>query len=99
LKWLLIRQIRERADGTGLEAMSGKTRAMHARIGDAQVARSICRFGRVGCSQLIYHKGGKLIAIEGDPESPISQENLCPKGAASKSHSAKHFPNDRVPFQ
>ena len=28
-------------------------------------------------------KKGKLISIEGDPESPISQGNLCPKGAAS----------------
>ena len=35
------------------------------------------------CGQLIYHKDGKLVSIEGDPESPISQGNLCPKGAAS----------------
>src|SRR5437773_8102405 len=82
-KWPLIRQIRELADGTGLEAMSDKTRAMHARTDDAQVARSICPYCGVGCGQLIYHKNGKLISIEGDPESPISQGNLCPKGAAS----------------
>src|SRR5205085_9877287 len=31
----------------------------------------------------IFHKNGKLVSIEGDPESPISQGNLCPKGAAS----------------
>ena len=82
-KWPVIRQIRERKDGTGLEAMSEKTRAMHARIDDAQVARSICPYCGVGCGQLIYHKDGKLVSIEGDPESPISQGNLCPKGAAS----------------
>jgi len=82
-KWPLVRQIRERKDGTGLEAMSGKTRAMHARTDDAQVARSICPYCGVGCGQLVYHKDGKLISIEGDPESPISQGNLCPKGAAS----------------
>ena len=56
---------------------------MHARIDDATVARSICPYCGVGCGQLIYHKEGKLISIEGDPESPISQGNLCPKGAAS----------------
>ena len=83
LKWPLIRQIRGRADGTGLEAMSDKTRAMHARIDGAKVARSICPYCGVGCGQLIFHKDGKLISIEGDPESPISQGNLCPKGAAS----------------
>jgi formate dehydrogenase major subunit len=82
-KWPLVRQIRGRKDGTGLEAMSEKTHAMHARTDDAQVARSICPYCGVGCGQLIYHKDGKLISIEGDPESPISQGNLCPKGAAS----------------
>jgi len=28
----------------------------------------------------VYRKDGKLIAIEGDPESPISRGHLCPKG-------------------
>lgn len=82
-KWPLVRQIREGKDGTGLEAMSEKTRASHARIDGAKVARSICPYCGVGCGQLIYHKDNKLISIEGDPESPISQGNLCPKGAAS----------------
>ena len=82
-KWPLVRQIREGKDGTGLEAASDKTRAMHARIDDAKVAKSICPYCGVGCGQLIYHKGGKLVSIEGDPQSPISQGNLCPKGAAS----------------
>jgi len=47
-KWPLVRQIRERKDGTGLESMSDKTRAMHARIDDAEVARSICPYCGVG---------------------------------------------------
>ncbi len=81
--WPLVRQIRERKDGTGFESMSEKTRTLHARIDNAQVARSICPYCGVGCGQLIYHQHGKLISIEGDPESPISQGNLCPKGAAS----------------
>src|SRR5437763_11315449 len=81
-KWPVIRQIRERADGTGPEAMSDKTRAMQARIDGAEVARSVCPYCG-GCGQLVFHKDGKLISIEGDPESPISQGNLCPKGAAS----------------
>src|SRR6266513_2588671 len=82
-KWPLVRQIREGKDGTGLESMSDKTRAMHARIDGAEVARSVCPYCGVGCGQLVFHKDGKLISIEGDPESPISQGNLCPKGAAS----------------
>jgi formate dehydrogenase major subunit len=35
----------------------------------------------VGCGQLIYTKGGKIIDIEGDPRSPINEGTLCPKGA------------------
>src|SRR4051795_9653598 len=80
-KWPLIRQIVERSDGTGLEAMSDKTRAMHARIDNAEVARSVCPYCGVGCGQLIFHKDGKLISIEGDPESPVSRGHLCPKGS------------------
>lgn len=82
-KWPLWRQIRERKDGTGPEAMSERTRGLHARTDGADVARSVCPYCGVGCGQLVYHKGGKLLAIEGDPESPINQGNLCPKGAAS----------------
>jgi formate dehydrogenase major subunit len=47
----------------------------------AQVAKSICPYCGVGCGQLAFHKNGKLISIEGDPESPISRGRLCPKGA------------------
>src|SRR5262249_34898131 len=35
------------------------------------------------CGQLVYHRHGALISIEGDPQSPISRGHLCPKGAAS----------------
>lgn len=82
-KWPLWRQVREGKDGTGLEAMSDQTRALHARTDGAAVARSVCPYCGVGCGQLIYHANGKLVAIEGDPASPINQGNLCPKGAAS----------------
>ncbi len=82
-KWPLLRQIREGKDGTGLESMSERTRALRARTDGAQVARSVCPYCGVGCGQLIYHRDGKLVSIEGDPESPINQGNLCPKGAAS----------------
>ena len=87
-KWPLLQQIRHGLDGTGLESMSEQTRAMHARIDSArvpgvEVSKSICPYCAVGCGQLVYHKDDKVISIEGDPDSPISQGNLCPKGAAS----------------
>ena len=84
-KWPLLQQIRKGLDGTGLESMSDKTRAMRARVAapGVKTSKSICPYCAVGCGQLVFHKDDKVIAIEGDPESPISQGNLCPKGAAS----------------
>jgi formate dehydrogenase major subunit len=83
-RWPLMRQIRYGTRGTGVEVMSEQTRGLRARIEGAKVSRSICPYCGVGCGQLVYHKDGKVIQIEGDPESPISQGNLCPKGAASR---------------
>ncbi|PYQ38344.1 MAG: dehydrogenase [Acidobacteria bacterium] len=80
-RWPLIEQIRTGADGTGPEAMSPRTRELRPKNHDAEVARSICPYCGVGCGQLVYHRQGKLISIEGDPESPISRGHLCPKGA------------------
>ena len=83
LKWPLIRQLKTGTDGTGAEAMSDATRELKPKTDGAEVARSICPFCGVGCGQLAYHRDGKLISIEGDPESPISRGHLCPKGADS----------------
>jgi formate dehydrogenase major subunit len=82
-RWPLVRQLRERADGTGEEAMSPRMRALGSRLAGASAARSVCPYCGVGCGQLVYHRDGDLLAIEGDPESPINQGTLCPKGAAS----------------
>lgn len=80
-QWPLIQQIRTGADGTGPESMTRRTQELRPKFDGAQVARSICPYCGVGCGQLAYHKDGKLISIEGDPQSPISRGHLCPKGA------------------
>jgi formate dehydrogenase major subunit len=80
--WPLLKQVRTGAwKGTGEEAMSGDTRRLSPKTQDAQVSRSVCPYCGVGCGQLVYHKDGKLVSIEGDPESPVSRGHLCPKGA------------------
>lgn len=83
-RWPLLRQILRRADGTGRESMSRRTLELSARTADAEVARSVCPYCGVGCGQLVHHRDGELVAIEGDPESPVNQGTLCPKGAASR---------------
>jgi formate dehydrogenase major subunit len=82
-RWPVIKQFKTGGDGTGVEAMSERTRSLRPRTAGAEVARSVCPYCGVGCGQLIFHKNNKLISIEGDPESPISRGRLCPKGADS----------------
>lgn len=83
-RWPLVRQILEGGDGTGTEAMSDRTRALRPKTDGTSVARSVCPYCAVGCGQLVFHRGNEVVAIEGDPDSPISRGRLCPKGAASR---------------
>lgn len=52
------------------------------RIKGAKVSTTICPYCSVGCSILVYSKDGKVVNVEGDPESPINEGTLCPKGAS-----------------
>ena len=101
-RWPVIAQLLDRKDGTGAESMTERTRALAPRTEGATVVRSVCPFCAVGCGQLVFHRDGRLVAIEGDPESPISAGHLCPKGAASfelLTHSAREMKMKyRAPF-
>src|SRR5262245_42608097 len=57
--------------------------AQEARIKGAQVFPSVCPYCAVGCGTLIHVADGQIVNIEGNPDSPVNQGNLCPKGAAT----------------
>ncbi|HEU5019946.1 MAG TPA: formate dehydrogenase [Pseudolabrys sp.] len=81
--WSLPRQLRGE-DADSLAARSAESQNLKPRLGDADnIGTSICSYCAVGCAQLVYAKGGTVIAVEGDPRSPINQGTLCPKGAAT----------------
>jgi formate dehydrogenase major subunit len=84
-EWPVARQVAEGdLAGLGGTAASERTRSLGPRTAQAdRVARSICPYCAVGCGQLVYAKGGKILDIEGDPDSPVSQGCLCPKGQAT----------------
>jgi formate dehydrogenase major subunit len=72
--------------GRGAAVQSDRSKALTARTETADsMARSVCPYCAVGCGQRVFVKDGKVIQIEGDPDSPISKGRLCPKGSASKS--------------
>jgi formate dehydrogenase major subunit len=72
--------------GRGAAVMSERSAELEPRTEQADsMARSVCPYCAVGCGQRVYVKDGKVIQIEGDPDSPISRGRLCPKGSASKS--------------
>jgi formate dehydrogenase major subunit len=58
------------------------------RIAGATEAHSVCPYCAVGCSMIAYTRQNadgtvKLLQIEGDPDSPINEGRLCPKGATA----------------
>lgn len=53
------------------------------RIAKAQEVPSVCPHCSVGCGMIAYVKEGQLLQLEGNPDSPISEGSLCPKGAAT----------------
>ena len=83
-KWPVIRQLTgPDRRGLGAAAQSAQN-PRAARTGTADtVVKSICPYCAVGCGQNVYVRDGKVVQIEGDPDSPVSRGRLCPKGSAS----------------
>ena len=88
---LTRRQFLKAGAGAGLGGalalgMNLRPIASHARslkVAGAKEFASVCPYCAVGCGTLISVRDGKVINIEGNPDSPINRGTLCPKGAAS----------------
>jgi formate dehydrogenase major subunit len=66
------------------DPVSARTRELAPRTRGLSPTVSVCPFCAVGCSLLVYHRDGKVINVEGNPDSPINRGTLCPKGAATR---------------
>jgi formate dehydrogenase major subunit len=84
-EWPVLRQLATGdVGGLGATAASERTRELQPRTATSdRVVRSICPYCAVGCGQLVHVKDERITDIEGDPDSPLSQGCLCPKGAAT----------------
>jgi formate dehydrogenase major subunit len=74
--------------GFDVAVAEAKTVRQRLRIEGAAMSHSVCPYCAVGCSLLAYtRKNGdgkvELLQIEGNPDSPINEGTLCPKGATA----------------
>ena len=85
-RWLLGRSLAGTAlagmAALGIDLRPAQARAWSLRIAEAKQFPSVCPYCAVGCDTMIYAQDGAILDIEGDPNSPINQGTLCPKGAA-----------------
>jgi len=63
----------------GVPAASAEELRKKALAG-AKVTKGVCRFCGTGCGVLVYARGGKVVATEGDPRTPVNQGLNCIKG-------------------
>jgi formate dehydrogenase major subunit len=78
------------AAGLGFDvAMAESTKVKQSlRISGATESHSVCPYCAVGCSLVAYTRKAadgsvQLLQIEGDPDSPVNEGRLCPKGATA----------------
>jgi formate dehydrogenase major subunit len=65
------------------QPFSRQTLEKAPRTQGATVTASVCPYCAVGCGVNVYTKAGEIIDVEGNPDSPINEGTLCPKGANS----------------
>src|SRR6266568_109447 len=66
-----------------VDLRAAQQQSRNLKIAQAREVPSVCRYCAVGCGQIVSVRDKKIINIEGNPDSPISQGTLCPKGAAT----------------
>src|SRR3546814_5379443 len=74
--WSVPRQFAG-ADHKGAATRSELTEGLQPRLAHAdRVGVSVCPYCAVGCSTLMYARQGRLIHVEGNPDSPVNAGTL-----------------------
>jgi formate dehydrogenase major subunit len=66
----------------GLNLAPLEARAEDLPIRYAKETTTICPYCSVGCGMIVHTLGGDVINVEGDPDHPINEGALCPKGSS-----------------
>ncbi|TBH21030.1 formate dehydrogenase-N subunit alpha [Thermus thermamylovorans] len=69
---------------------------LHKPVGEIPI---ICPYCAVGCSAIGAVQEGKVVNIEGNPNGPINQGALCPKGTSMRGFLQSPFRNTKVLYR
>ena len=68
--------------GLGISLVPRAAHAQPSKIVYTKETTTICPYCSVGCGIIVHTRDGKVVNTEGDPDHPINQGTLCPKGAS-----------------
>jgi formate dehydrogenase major subunit len=79
------------AAGLGFDLSPARAEARTLKISRTTETRSTCPYCSVSCGVIIHTQGDRarnakpfVVHVEGDPDHPINQGSLCPKGITLK---------------
>ena len=72
----------------GFDLVPARQVKQRLRVEGANVSHTVCPYCAVGCALVAYTRKAAngsvdLLQIEGDPDSPVNEGRLCPKGATA----------------
>jgi len=70
------------ASGLGISLSPAKAHAKELKTIHTKESLTVCPYCSVGCGIIVSVRDGKAINTEGDPDHPINQGSLCPKGGS-----------------
>ena len=76
--FIKLNAIAAAASAVGLPAPA--VLAQPAGVGKIRWDKGVCRFCGTGCSVLVGVKDGRIVATQGDPDSPVNRGLNCIKG-------------------
>ncbi len=70
------------ASGLGTELAPVSAHERPPRLVWTKETTTICPYCAVGCGIIVHTRDGKIVNTEGDPDHPVNQGSLCPKGGS-----------------
>ncbi len=90
------------AGGLGTELTPASAHEPPPKLLYTKETTTICPYCAVGCGIIVHSRDGKVVNTEGDPDHPINQGSLCPKGGSlyqlSENANRLKKPLYRAPF-